>query len=317
MKPDDLIQCFLDGQASPEVAHTLSELLKTDASARARYLDFAELHAALLADETLRTPASLAGEGTPGSPLWLRWRSVAAAAAGVAIGVFSASLAFAFGVPRAEVTAERLPALSDGSFEKQQSALPRGFPSAYGLWSGDEAEAASAKARHGAQALRFVRAAADPASPNSPAYSCDVYQLVDLHAIQAEGRNGEATLEMSAHFLDARATQGAPVSFTCRLYVFSGLPESLREEWPLTRKEALASGSGAAQSAGGAPQTWHTVTAKVLLPAQADFAVLQLVASKSQAAGGSVPAEFGEQFADDVRLTLKTQPTLPVRPTQR
>jgi len=28
-------------------------------------------------------------------------------------------------------------------------------------------------------------------------------------------------------------------------------------------------------------------------------------------------AEFGEQFADDVQLTLKTQPKLPVRITQR
>jgi hypothetical protein len=143
-----------------------------------------------------------------------------------------------------------------------------------------------------------------------------VYQLVDLRALQTGRRAGEATLEMSAQFLDARTAPGAPVSFSCRLYVFSGLPESLREEWPLTRKEALASGSGMAQSKGGAPQAWHTVTAKVLLPAHAEFAVVQLVAGKTQAGAGQ-PAEFGEQFADDVRLTLKTQPTLPVRPAQQ
>jgi hypothetical protein len=121
---------------------------------------------------------------------------------------------------------------------------------------------------------------------------------------------------MSAQFLDARTAPGEPVNFSCRLYVFSGLPESLREEWPLTRKEALASGSGIAQSKGGAPQAWHTVTAKVLLPAQGEFAVVQLVAGKTQAGAGQ-PAEFGEQFADDVRLTLKTQPPLPVRPAQQ
>jgi hypothetical protein len=316
MKTDDLIQRFLDGQATPEEAHTLSDLLKTDVSVRGRYLDFAELHAALLADEMLRAPRPVAAEVKAASPLWLRWRPVTAAAAGVAIGVCSASLAFAFGVPRAEVTAMRLPGLRDGSFETQQAALPRGFPSSYGRWSGDEAEPANAKPGDGLQSLRFVRATGDPALPNSPAHSCDVYQLVDLRVLQTGRRAGEATLEMSAQFLDARTAPGAPVSFSCRLYVFSGLPESLREEWPLTRKEALASGSGMAQSKGGAPQAWHTVTAKVLLPAQADFAVVQLVAGKTQA-GAEQPAEFGEQFADDVRLTLKTQPTLPVRPAQQ
>jgi hypothetical protein len=71
-----------------------------------------------------------------------------------------------------------------------------------------------------------------------------------------------------------------------------------------------------AHSKGGAPQAWHTVTAKVLLPAHAEFAVVQLVAGKTQAGAGQ-PSEFGEQFADDVRLTLKTQPTLPVRPAQQ
>lgn len=51
------------------------------------------------------------------------------------------------------------------------------------------------------------------------------------------------------------------------------------------------------------------------LPPGADFAVVHLVATKWTPRGKA--AEFGEQFADDVRLTLKTQPTLPVRLAQR
>jgi hypothetical protein len=121
---------------------------------------------------------------------------------------------------------------------------------------------------------------------------------------------------LSAQFLDARMEKGEAVNFTCRLHVFAGSPDSLRVEWPLTRLDALAFGAGVVQSHGGAPHSWLSVTAKVLLSPQADFAVVQLVASK-EPTNNNQAAEFGEQFADDVRLTLKTQPALPVRVAQR
>jgi hypothetical protein len=44
--------------------------------------------------------------------------------------------------------------------------------------------------------------------------------------------------------------------------------------------------------------------------------VVHLVAHNPKTPTGT-DAMFGEQFADDVRLTLKTQPTLPVRLAQR
>jgi hypothetical protein len=58
------------------------------------------------------------------------------------------------------------------------------------------------------------------------------------------------------------------------------------------------------------------VTTKVLLPPGADFAVIHLVVHKPKTPTGT-EAVFGDQFADDVRLTLKTQPVLPVRLAQK
>jgi hypothetical protein len=55
-----------------------------------------------------------------------------------------------------------------------------------------------------------------------------------------------------------------------------------------------------------------SVTTKVLMPSQADFAVVHLIVHKPENPRGHEGC-FGEQFADDVRLTLKTQPALPVR----
>ena len=54
MNMDDLIQRHLDGMNSATEAAELSHLLETDAAARSRYLDLAELHAALSSDESLR-----------------------------------------------------------------------------------------------------------------------------------------------------------------------------------------------------------------------------------------------------------------------
>jgi ferric-dicitrate binding protein FerR (iron transport regulator) len=56
MNMDDLIQRHLDGVNSATEAAELSRRLETDAAARSRYLDLAQLHASLAADESLRSP---------------------------------------------------------------------------------------------------------------------------------------------------------------------------------------------------------------------------------------------------------------------
>ena len=320
MKPtelDSLIDDCLEGRLSEADAAQLSDHLEQSPQARVRYWEMAAIHGLLensLQAASLRVITGQAPALAPKSMHRLQWYPFTAAA-GLLLGLFSASVVFAYGVPRPVAKASRLSALVDGSFEKQSELVASGFPSEFGKWSGDEAEFVSEKANDGKQALRFVRAEGDPALPDSPANSCDIYQLVDLRSLKADASGGETTLELSAHFLDARPERSDEITFTCRLYVFSGSPESLRGEWPLTRKDAMAYGAGLAQSSGGAPLKWRDVTTKVLLPAQADFAVVQLVAGKAPTGGNKV-AEFGEQFADDVRLTLKTQPALPVRVAQ-
>lgn len=245
-------------------------------------------------------------------------RPFGAAAAGLVFGLFCATVAWAMASPRAVATMARVFALEDGSFEKMSGKVPSGFPKQTGFWSGDDSEIVSdgdAKAKNGARMLRFVRAEGDATVPNSPANSCDVWQLVDLRGIRADDLDGDATLEFSASFLDARRAKGARLVFSARLYLFSGDSSKLAAEWPLAIKEALAFGTGIAESWGGTPEKWRKVVAKSMLPPGATFAVVQLAATKSTPRGQA--AEFGEQFADDVRLTLKTQPTLPIRIVQR
>ena len=256
-------------------------------------------------------PAKLRLQRSSKSP-WL------AAAAGLVIGLFGASVVWAFAHPRAVATSSRLLSLIDGSFEKGEGMIASGLPTAFGVWSGDRSEIVTgpeADPVEGKGVLRFLEAEREPARPDYRAASCDVYQLVDLRSLKSEGTTAETTLELSVHFRDGRLEQGETVKFFARIYLFAGSPGSLAAEWPITQKEALAFASGGFDSGGGSPVAWLPVTAKVLMTSQADFAVVHLLVHKAETRRGTA-AVFGEQFADDVRLTLKTQPALPVRVAQ-
>lgn len=307
----ELMRRYLEGVASLEDTQELEALIVKDVSVRQDFLRYTHLDSALAG--VRRSQPSVAATRRS---VWLSWRPLTAAAAGIMFGMFCTSVVFGYVMPQAVATASRLFTLVDGSFEGLPGRVAAGFPSEFGVWSGDEAEAADTVAVDGRRALRFVRAEREPALPNYGAASCDVYQLVDLRSLKADVDPGEATLELSARFLDSRQKAGEKVKFICRLYAFSGTPDVLPAEWPLSQKEALAAGSGTFDSFGGAPATWQTVSTKVLLPPGADFAVIHLVVHKPKNPAGT-EALFGDQFADDVRLTLKTQPTLPVRLAQR
>jgi hypothetical protein len=239
-----------------------------------------------------------------------------AAAAGLVIGLFGASMVWAFAAPKAVAMATRISALVDGGFEQGGGMIASGLPTTFGVWSGDRAElAGDGAAEEGGQSLRFVQAEREPALPDYGAASCDVYQFVDLRSLKSRGTAAETTLELSVRFRDGRKEPGETVKCFARIYLFAGSPDTLAAEWPITQKEALASASGGFDSDGGTPAAWVPVTAKVLMPAQADFAVVHLVVHKPETRHGTA-AVFGEQFADEVRLTLKTQPALPVRIAQ-
>jgi hypothetical protein len=306
-----LFNAALNDQLSAADQRQIATLLKSSAEARQLwflYLDN-ECSLAELKPSVRPRPAFR----------WFSWRPLTAAAAGIVLGMFFTSVVSGYVMPRAVVTASRLFALVDGSFEEPRERLGSGFPVQFGVWSGDEAEivgGTSVAAGDGKRALCFKRAQREPVLPHHGAASCDMYQLVDLTSLQAVVDRGEAMLELTARFLDARPNAGEEVKFICRLFVFSGTPDTLPAEWPLSQKESLAAGSACFNSHGGAPTAWQKVTAKVLLPPGAAFAVIHLLVHKPKNPVGT-EATFGEQFADDVRLTLKTQPTLPVRLAQR
>jgi hypothetical protein len=295
-----LLMRHQDGLLSPDEIAALEAVMRDDLSKRQL---FAETQLRSLALHERFRQQAFRVEPAPKKRLTWITRPIASMAAGLVIGLFSASLVWAISSPKA--TTERLFSLINGSFDEER--LKTGFPRQTGLWSGDAAEVQNGK-------LHFIAPGSDRGDPSARAISCDVFQLVDLrplrHTLIAEG---DSVLELSADFLDARPPNTKPsVTFFCQLYLFQGDLVSLHEVWPQTNAEALASGSAQATTLGSDAKGTRTLTAKCLVPADADFAVIQIAARPNLR-----PAQLENLFADNVTLTLKTQPSLPVRIVQR
>lgn len=302
---------YQDGVLSPEAVEVLERALQ-EGPERRKYFAEWQLRSMVLHDhfrqEAFRVPErATASTHRPWKP-----RPALAAAAGLAIGLFGASVVWAISTPELVATASLVTGLGDADFEGGSPGLiVVGFPRTTGHWAGDEASIVElSAAAAGRKVLQFLNTGADATVPGGRAISCDVFQLVDLRSLHgAPGKNEEVVLELSARFLDDRAPGTNPsVTFMGQIFLFSGDPATLHESWPNNLSEVLASGAAFVHTIGGAKPEWHRVTAKCLVPAEADFAVIQLGARPNLR-----PATLDSLYADEVELTLTTRPDLPIR----
>ncbi|MEI6712995.1 MAG: hypothetical protein WCO60_04540 [Verrucomicrobiota bacterium] len=317
----ELIRRHLDGNATPEELTQLEEQLRQDPEFRVVYVRYMNTDVGLYESVQPRASAveshKIVAIPEPNTqPKWFRWRPLTAAAAGLVIGLFTASVAWAISNPRVTSTILHLSALADASFEGHSGMVPSGLPVHPGVWSGDASEIVEAptQAREGRRALRFLKAEGAPQDATQQSNSCDVYQLVDLRSLRNTlEANEESDLQLTVSFLDARTEAGNPVRFTAFLFLMQGDPAALQQAWPVAKETMVGGGQKAFVSNGGGdrPQ-WKTLTVRCAFSAQADFALIQIGAGRDVKANTPHP-ELGAQFVDDVQLTLKTRPALPVR----
>ena len=309
----DSIQAALDGRASEAEIEFLNGELRRNSAARDLYLQMADLHSCLAVEERLwsahdrpgsQPSLSIPSRNPAGLLSWF-WRPWGAAVAGLVLGLSGASVAWAIAAP----WSPRVVTLPNRGFEGLAGRLPSGFPLSAGFWSGDDAEVVTEDSPQGnkrREVLRFLQAAQDASSPNGPANSCDVFRVVDLrHLRKLAEEEGETVLQLSAAFSDRRAEAGEQVRFACRIHVFGGSIDSLRASWPKPNANLLSSGFALFDSWGGAPQAVRVLRAKTVIPAEGDYAVLQLAVTNIREPART-PAAFGRQYVSDVSLTLKT-----------
>ncbi|PHX86648.1 MAG: hypothetical protein CK538_02135 [Opitutia bacterium] len=315
-----LIAAWRENRLTVDEAVELNRLLRANEDARRAFRAEAEMHGLLHCAATAVAMANASELAAGTKPIgraegftgWLKRNLLVATAAGLCVGIGSASAAWAIAQrPPIEAQARGIP-LADPGFETSRGRVTSGFPYGPGAWSGDEAEAVERSdlpSAEGTRALRFLKAEID-ARLARPPLSCDVFQLVDLRAFSSFIKAGEeATLELSADFLDTRAEPGPTARFSVAIMLFAGDPTEIHRNWPEALDDVLGAGQHHHDSSHGPTGKWHRLMARCLLPAGADFALIRL----SAAHFGPVPFEFGRQFADNVKLTLKTQPHLNVR----
>ena len=296
-----LFDAWSESRLTPAEATELSTLLRTDPEARARFRTDAafhgQLHAAL---DGLNLDQATA----PTKPIDFpsRSRTLGLAAMFLAVGLTVASLGWLL-TARAEHAEIRPLGIRDGSFDALKGRLTDGFPSEIFTWGGDPSEVASVAGHP--TALRFLEAAGEPNIPNSPRQSCDVFQVIDLKSVRTELlTSSEAYVELQANIHDARPAHAQPVRFIAKVYVFEGDPASIVGNWPPVADQILGSGAQFQVMHGGAG--WQTLTTRCVLPPTAGFLVVQLGAGSAGQPGQASP-KLGAQYADDIRLTLRTR----------
>ena len=296
-----LFDAWSESRLTPAEATELSTLLRTDPEARARFRTDAafhgQLHAAL-------DGLNLDQATTPAKPIDFpsRSRTLGLAAMLLAVGLTVASLGWLLSA-RAEHAETRPLGIHDGGFEALKGHMPDGFPSEIFTWGGDPSEVASVAGHP--TALRFLEAAGEPNIPNSPRQSCDVFQVIDLKSVRTELlTSSEAYVELQANIHDARPAHAQPVRFIAKVYVFEGDPASIVGNWPPVADQVLGSGAQFQVMHGGAG--WQTLTTRCILPPTAGFLVVQLGVGSAGQPGQASP-KLGDQYADDIRLTLRTR----------
>ncbi len=313
MNHDDLIQSFLDGHASPDDISTLSQLIETDAAARTRYLALAEIHATLMADETLRTSLPVKGAFAPKEHHWFQWRPLTAAAAGLMLGLFCASVAWAYVAP----SLGKVITLLQESFESGPAPLVTGVPMEPGRWSGDYTEVVGeqqgVKPESGVKMLRFLRGDYEGMSiPSS--FSSDVFRLVDVRPYRSEFADGGAVVQLTAVFNAVAFPEDENFSATLTLFALDANlvgNEVVRGENVLST-ESLAFSRSSRVGMDRDPATWQKVSNELRLPPSTEFLMLRIGMSNDTKSKDKRRDSFAGHFADKVQLVLARRAEIPV-----
>jgi hypothetical protein len=223
---------------------------------------------------------------------WFQWRPLTAAAAGLVIGLFSASMVFGFVVQRG--LEKRTPlALFEPSFEDAQMPLAKGFPRGPARWSGDPAQIVAAEngvpPKEGKFMLRL-----EPLSKGVPR----IYQVLDLRSLPS-GAGGESReIEISASF--AAADAEASVRYVIRAFAVTDAPENLDGAWFDRRDESITSATRGLDVLPGT-KGWQTFSVRIHVPHAARSLVLFFGARTPDKS-----ARMSPHYLDDVRVSLLT-----------
>ena len=293
---NELIDALLDGDISEADFLRLEAELSVDPGSRKAYFDRVALSQALV-EEAGAVRAEQATVVLPQRSVWLQWRSLTAAAAGLAIGLFGASVVYGIAAHRG--SEKRTPlAVFEPGFEDMQMPVTVGFPAGAGRWSGDAAQVVVAEngvqAKQGKFMLRLEPVAKSPLR---------IFQVLDLRPLPLDAGGESREIEISASF--ATAVAESSVRYMIRAFAVTEAPEDLDAAWFDRRDESIASVTKGLDALPGA-KGWETLGVSIQVPRTARSLVLFFGVRTPDKTARTSP-----NYLDDVRVSLVTAPTSP------
>ena len=296
----------------------LNTLLRENADARstmARLMVDEQALISRLRDDSivaLLEPAPKAETPLRTSTRWFAWRPLTAAAAGLVIGLFSASMVFGFGAR----SVEKVISLLQESFEGGPAPLVKGIPQDVNLWSGDYSEVVEryegVKPKDGTKMVRMLRSDFEGKASSMPNRQGDLSRIIDVRSFMRDANGGEFVMTLSALFNAAPFPDSQRYDGVVALYALGELgstEESLMED-------ALAISNGSCNSMDRDPATWQTASTRLLLPTGTKFVMLKVSFRRWPKGSGDQPSlpdlmTFAGHFVDDVRASIRIRHAAP------
>lgn len=324
-----LFSAALNGTMTDAEKVRLAEVLKSSAEARALWFlyndnecSFSEMKPRAV-DGSVRTPSASPRRSSP----WFQWRPLMAAAAGLVIGLCSASLVWGYAGTQ---SAKAVTLLRD-SFESGSPPQVNGVPVDPGHWSGDYSEVLgehhNVKPAGGQRMLRFLRA--DYAGKTSgDGYIADVYRLIDLNDADLQIARGDASVSVEASFRALSQEKLGRVLCNVTIHALDALPTpEERHDLFLNPRDGVAVGDEDGRQPGAnilatatrhgvfdsASGSWHLSRTELLVPPGTRYLMVHLHEWLLDSRGPREPqpVEFAGLYVDDVRVTLIHRPALP------
>jgi len=297
----------------------LNTLLRENADARstmARLMVDEQALTSRLRDDSivaLLEPAPAVETALRTSPRWFAWRPLTAAAAGLVIGLFSASMVFGFGVSR---SLEKVVSLLQESFEGGPAPLVKGIPQDVNLWSGDYSEVVEryedVKPAQGTKMARVLRSDFEGKASSMPSKQGDLMRVVDVRPFLREANGGEVVITLSAllnatPFSEAEHYEGAVTLWALG-------PQFPTEENLM--EDALAHSVGLCRPLDRDPATWQSTSTRLLLPQGTERVLLKVSFSPMPASRKNLSplpdhVTFAGHFVDDVRASVSIRKAVP------
>ena len=310
----ELIRRCHDDEASTEELAQLDSLLREDAAFRQAYVRYINLDVALGAvAKTVPIREMTMTSSRPRQTVWLSWRPLTAAAAGVVFGMFCTSMVFAYVGP----SLGKVITLLKESFESGAAPLVTGVPITPDRWSGDYSEIVGekegVKPSSGKKMLLFLRG--DYAGWDIPSsHSSDVFRLVDVRPYRREFADGGAVVQLSAVFNAVPFPEAEIFSATLTLFALDASlvgNEGVKGENVLST-ESLAYSRSSRVMMDRDPATWQKVANELRLPPSTEFVMIRMGMSNDTKSKGKRRDSFAGHFADNVQLVIARRPEIPV-----